>query len=205
MDIAKFIDELGATGEDRSALEGLLSKNQTVAAKLGEWHDNGLRQSDYSRKMNGWSAEKAAEEARLKAESDRLAAARETMNTEFLKATKEREDALNLAAQLQNRVKTKATEYGVDPALFLDGLAPATPVVAAPASAGSGFTMDQVLAEVMKKVSPAIDVMTRLPNLAVDLNEMDREHHALFGKPLDSRNLLDRAAKENRDYRTVYE
>lgn len=202
MDLSKLLDDLGAAGEDRTAIEKFFTDKPEAATKLNGWRENGLRQSDYDRLMNGSKAEITAEKERLKQAEQDLLKARDGMNGQFEQALKDKETSETRLAALIARTRRVATEYGVSEDEFkIDGVSapPASATVTPPANVD---TSKFVSREEFEKVQ---QIASRLPMLAIRLPQMQREHIRLFGKEFDEQNLLDRAMKENRDIDTVFE
>ena len=207
-DIKKILDELGASGDDRAVLEQHFGKNETLASKLNEWRENGLRQSDYSRRMAGLDATESAKRAELEAEEKRLTQAREGMNAQFLQAQKDREAAEVAAASMAAKVKRLAAEWNIPEASvkdILDG-APA-PVAAPPQSAPGPVNFDASKFVSREEYQRLQEVALRMPALATKLPGMRAQHQQLFKDcpPDFEEKLLAEATKQQRPIDVVWD
>ena len=189
MDLSKFLDELGATGEDRANVEKFFTANPTAAQKATGWFENGLRQSDYDRKMNMLKAEVEAQKATLTQAEQTLLASRDTMNTQYTTALADREAAESKLAALQARIKNVATTYQVPVDEFgipKDGDPPPVRKEAQPNNPNNDFVSKNdfsQLAELTKK----------LPMLPVQLMKLQREHFELTGTHFDEMALVEKS------------
>ena len=190
VDIAKLMDELGATGEERSAVEGFLSKNSQAAEKLHGWRENGLRQSDYDRKMNLLKAETDAEKTRLQQAEQTLVANRDTMNSQYLKALEDKEKAEVALSTLRAKANRVASEYNVPATEFDLGAAPANPNPANPAAPRTDDNPQYVKREDFEQV---VDLLKKAPMLPVEVNKLQREHYELTGQYFDENALVEKA------------
>lgn len=206
MDTAAWLEEAtklsNISAEDRKILESVIAKNAGLATYLEE---SGLRQSDYDRNMNKLKAE---HQTRLQEVADKEAAAEKFAqqngewfsqnNGKFTKATADLETARVKEAQLVERMKRLATQYGV-PAEELDipaSAAPVTPPAAAPAFDEKKYVSRE----------EAIKEMSAMPLVQAEMYELGEEHRELFGKPLrNAKQLVQKAMKENKSLRQVWE
>lgn len=202
IDIGKLLDDLGAKGDDRATLETYFTKNTEAAARANDWRENGLRQADYSRRMNGWSAEETVRRQKIADEEAALLKARDTMNAQYETALADREAAERRAAEIEARAKRVTAEYNLDPKLILgDGVAPANPNPAAPPAANTPDLSGYVP---RKEFDSVAATAAQLPNLAVDIHDIMAEAGKL-GLNFSARELMDRALKEHRHPRAVFE
>lgn len=199
MDITKILDELGATGDERAGIEAFFTKNAGAAQKVADWHENGLRQSDYDRKMNGWKAQKEAEERRLKEAEATLIGSRDKMNQQYLDALKEREEAVAAKAALEAKMKTLADAYSIDPNDLKLGETPPSKTVTQPPNPQP--TGDFVSRKDFEEVAGLLDRSVMLP---VKLQKMQRQHHELFGNHFDEEELLAEAKRQERPIEQVW-
>jgi len=192
MDVAKLLDELGATGEDRTAVETFFSKNTKAAETVSGWRENGLRQSDYDRKMNMLKAEVESEKTRI-AESERtLVTTRDTMNSQYTKALADREAAETRLAAVQARINRVATEYSVPVTEFgID--APANDTNNPPRREPANNPQNDPQYVSRQDFDTLTDLTKRLPMLPVTLMKLQREYHDLFGTYFDEQTVIDKA------------
>lgn len=210
INIKAILDELGATGDDRNLLEQYFTKNEPLAAKLNEWREGGLRQSDYTRRMEGLKATETAKLAELATQEQNLTQIRENMNAQFLQAQKDREAAEVRAAAMQAHVKRLQAEWNLPEAAvkdILDGAAPA-PASAGPAPSVNGpvnFDASQFVSR--KDYDELKSLALKLPTLATKLPGMRAQHQALFGEcpPDFEEKLLAEAQKQQRPIETVWD
>jgi hypothetical protein len=182
MDVSKLLDELGATGEDRTAVERFFSANPNAAQKASDWRENGLRQSDYDRKMNMLKAEVTAEKTRISEAETQLAASRDTMNSQYTQALRDREEAQNRLAAVSARITRVATEYQVPVTEFgLDaaGTTPPNPAVTQPAREPNPNNNGQFVSRA--DFDSLTDLTKRLPMLPVDIMAAERDYRKAFG------------------------
>jgi len=207
VDVKKFLDELGATGEDRAAVEQFFAKNDTAASKLKDWGENGLRQSDYSRRMDGLKATEDAKRAELQAEEARLAQARDGMNVQFLKANEDREKAEVATAAIAAKVKRLAVEWNIPEANVKDILGGAPEVQAPPQQVNGPVQFDASKFVPRDEYNTLKDIALRMPELNIALTSIARQHQQLFGEcPPDlERKLLDEARKQQRPIEQVWD
>ncbi len=192
MDINKLLDELGATGEDRSAVESFFTKNPTAAQKASDWRENGLRQSDYDRKMNMLKAEVDADKSRVSQAEAAILASRDTMNGQYTKALQDREAAENKLAQTTARINRVATEYNIPVTEFgIDGAPGGNPNPAPRNDPNPSPQDDRYVSK--QDFETVVDLTKRLPMLPVQLMKLQREHQELFGTYFDEQTVIDKA------------
>jgi hypothetical protein len=190
MDISKLLDELGATGEDRTAVESFFTKNPTAAQKASDWRENGLRQSDYDRKMNMLKAEVDADKARVTQAEQAILASRDTMNGQYTKALEEREAAENALAATRARINRVATEYTIPLTEF--GIEGSNPNPPNPQPQRPQTQPDPQYVS-RQDFDTVVDLTKRLPMLPVQLMKLQREHQELFGTYFDEQTVIDKA------------
>ena len=192
MDVAKLLDELGATGEDRTAVESFFSKNTKAAETVSGWRENGLRQSDYDRRMNMGKAEIEAEKARIADAERTLVSTRDTMNGQYTKALADREAAETRLAAVQARINRVATEYSVPVTEFgLDAPNPDPNNPPRREPVNNNQSNDQYVSK--QDFETLTDLTKRLPMLPVTLMKLQREYHDLFGQYFDEQTVIDKA------------
>lgn len=193
MDISKLLDELGASGEDRSGVEKFFQANPSAASKASGWYENGLRQSDYDRKMNMLKAEHESAMQRVNETEQTLATTREGMNGQYLQAIRDREEAERKLSSVQARIKSVTTSYQVPLTEFdgfLSGDNPNPGGIPNPANPNPANNDQYVSREDFNTV---VDLTKRLPMLPVTLMKLQREHHELTGTYFDEQTLMDKA------------
>ena len=172
--------------DDRKALEVVLDKPQAAEFVKGSV----LRQADYSRRMSEVDkakAEFAEKEANvLKLQQD-LVNWQGTYGPKYQKTVKELEEANTKLFQQQQRLKTLADTYGIDPTEL--GIAEGAPPVAAPPKPEPQKDQPRYLTP--DDGVTYLKVQARLMRLA-------GEHQKLFGEPLDTEKLLEDSLEENR-------
>lgn len=201
MDISKLLDELGASGEERAGIEAFFTKNEGAVKKVTEWRENGLRQSDYDRKMNGWKAQQEAEERRLKEAEATLVASRDKMNQQYLDALKEREEAVAAKAALEAKMKTLADAYSIDPNDIKLGEPTPKPVVTQPPNPQpNGDYVSR------KEYEEVVGLFDKGMKLAPAMQRIQLEHFKLFGNydGFDPEELLTDALKQERSPEKVW-
>jgi hypothetical protein len=191
MDISKLLDELGATGEDRTAVESFFTKNPTAAQKASDWRENGLRQSDYDRKMNLGKAELDASQARVAQAEAAILASRDTMNGQYTKALEEREAAENALAATRARINRVATEYNIPATEF--GLDGTQQTQQTQQTQRTQQTQPDPRYVSRQDFDTVVDLTKRLPMLPVQLMKLQREHQELFGTYFDEQTVIDKA------------
>ena len=179
MDLNKFLDELGFSGEDRASVEKAFTANPAAVTKAAGFYENGLRQSDYDRKMNMLKAEVDAQRSNLTEAERTLLASRDTMNSQYTQALKDREEAENKLASLQSRIKNVATQYQVPVDEFglpKDGEQP-PPVRTTPANNNQP---DPQYAS-RQDFETLTDLTKRLPMLPIELMDIAQQYTDAFG------------------------
>lgn len=192
MDINKLLDELGATGEDRTAVESFFTKNPNAAQKASDWRENGLRQSDYDRKMNMNKAEYEADKARLAQAEAAILASRDTMNGQYTQALADREEAQNKLAQTTARITRVATEYNIPVTEFgIDGTQTQQTQQTQQTRQTQQPQNDQYVSK--QDFNTILDLTKKLPMLPVQLMKLQREHFELFGTSFDEEAVVNKA------------
>jgi hypothetical protein len=209
VDVNKLLDELGATGEERSQVEKFFAKPE-VLAKASDWYENGLRQSDYSRRMDGLAATERARMAQIESEEKRLKDTFDSLNTQFSKAQQEREQAETKAAAMAARVKTLAAEWNIPEAevgKILENQAPPAPSSAPPASSTSPAALDPAQFVSRKEYETLAAVALKLPQFAAAFPMMRDQHRALFGSVPDDfeTKILEEARKQERPLPVIWD
>ena len=189
LDVNRLLDELGATGEDRTAVESFFTKNPTAAQKASDWRENGLRQSDYDRKMNMLKAEVDADKARVSQAEATILASRDTMNSQYTQALADREAAENRLAQTTARINRVATEYNIPVTEFgIDGTQTQQTQQTQPPRQQQND--DHVSRQDFNTV---LELTKKLPMLPVQLMKLQREHFELFGTSFDEEAVVNKA------------
>lgn len=192
MDLNKFLDELGATGEDRSAVESFFTKNPNAATRVNDWRENGLRQSDYDRKMNMLKAEVDADKARVSQAEAAILASRDTMNGQYTQALADREAAENKLAQTTARINRVATEYNIPVTEFgIDGTQQAQQTQQTQHTRQTTQQADNSVSR--QDFETLTDLTKKLPMLPVQLMKLQREHQELFGTYFDEEAVINKA------------
>ena len=192
MPFETVVKELTAAGVDATKVEELI-KDEKIATALQRSIENGLRQSDYDRKMNLGKAELAAEKQRLAEQAAELETTKTRMTAEFLEAHRQREEAEALNSEVLARAKTASAVYGTDlvKELFGDHTPGAPPARTAPAAAPPPAGPD-----VNKRIDGVEELFRALPNLMVDMQSIAIEHATLFpDKPFNPREIMDKAVE----------
>jgi hypothetical protein len=190
MPFEALVKDLTEKGMDATIAAQIVS-NERVATALDEQRLNGLRQSEFDRKMNLGKAELTAEKARLAEQATALETDRTRMNSQFLESQQQREAADLLNAQILAKAKTASAVYGVDLVKELIGdakvepTARKEPVAAAP---GNG--------DVNKRMDDLEGLFKAVPNLTVELQDIALQHAMLFpDKPLVLKDILNKAVE----------
>lgn len=202
-EVAEWLKELSLTDDERKVLEPIIGKPERQEKVKGSV----LRQSEFSKKMNALDKQKLDLEAAI-AEKERVVAEdaaalgtwKQTADKTIIDNQKALEDAKTKAFRLEERMKTLATQYGVDPKdLGLDGepppKKPETPDLTEfdKKYLGKGDA-DKLLAEVKST-----------PFIAAELEDIVDENRSLFGKSLNRRELVASALKNKRTLREEWE
>lgn len=194
--IEKWLDEVAADGslspEERTAALKALGKDPKIAKRIEEGQ---LRQSDYSRKQE--------ELRRKETETTQLIQANSNWKREaegkLAKAQADLESERTTRAQYEAKIRTIASEYGLDEKELLPAPA-ATPAPATTTTERKEASPDYVTREVFER---AADVNLRLPAAIADLAA---EHQELFGKPLKGASeLVSKAISTGKTLRSVWE
>jgi hypothetical protein len=205
-EVESWISELGLTPEERKVFDPFLDKPERIEKVKGSV----LRQSEFSKKMQALDKQKAELEAAV-AEKERIVAEdaaslgtwKQTADKTLADNQKALEDAKTKAFRLEERMKSLATQYGVDPKeLGLDGEPKPPETKPSLVPDASEFDKrylargdaDKLLAEV--KSSPFI---------AAELEDIVDEHRTLFGKGVNRRELVSNALKNKRTLREEWE
>ena len=197
-----LLDELGATGEDRTAVESFFTKNPTAAQKASDWRENGLRQSDYDRKMNMLKAEVDADRARIQQAEQTILASRDTMNAQYTQALADREAAENRLAQTTARINRVATEYNIPVTEFgIDGTQTQQTQQTQQTTRQQTQQNDDYVSR--KDFDTVVDLTKKLPMLPVQLMKLQREHHDLFGTYFDEEAVINKALELKRPLEQV--
>lgn len=125
-DLKAFYQELGFTPEEAAAVTAVLDKPE----RLTVLEKNQLRQSDYSKQMNGLKAEQdklVAAQARVDAEAAEWASLSASEKEQNTKLRADLEAHQNKVLALTQRVTRLATEAGLDPQKALEGIEQAPP------------------------------------------------------------------------------
>jgi hypothetical protein len=208
VNVNKLLDELGATGEERAQVEKFFAKPE-VLAKASDWYENGLRQSDYSRKMEGLAATERARLAQIETEEKRLKDTFESLNGQFSRAQQEREQAETKAAAMAARVKTLAAEWNIPEAevgKILEGQPASAPPPAAP-PASSPAALDPAQFVSRKEYEALANVALKLPQFAAAFPMMRDQHKQLFGSVPDDfeTKILEEARKQERPLPVIWD
>ena len=193
MPFEALVKDLTEKGMDATVAAQIVS-NEKVATALDEQRLNGLRQSEFDRKMNLGKAELAAEKQRIAEQATSLETERTRMNQQFLTAQQEREAADMLNAQVLARAKTASAVYGVDLEKELfgkpDGTNPPARKEPAPAATGNGN------GDLTKRLDDLEGLFKAVPNLTVELQDIALQHATLFpDKPLVLKDILNKAVE----------
>lgn len=205
-EVAEQLKEWGLTPEEMAQVEPVLGKPERQEKVKGSH----LRQSEFSKKMQGLDKQRADLEAAI-AEKERIVAEdaaalgtwKQSADKTILENQKALEDAKTKAFRLEERMKTLATQYGVDPKeLGLEGETtfPAKKPDTQPDLSEfdkkylARGDADRIVAEV--KSSPFI---------AAELEDIVDEHRSLFGKGINRRELVANALKNKRTLREEWE
>jgi hypothetical protein len=191
MPFEALVKDLTEKGMDATVAAQIVS-NEKVATALDEQRLNGLRQSEFDRKMNLGKAELAAEKQRNAEAAASLETERTRMNQQFLTAQQEREAADMLNAQVLARAKTASAVYGVDLEKELfgkpDGTNPPARKEPAVAADGNG--------DLGRRLDDLEGLFKAVPNLTVELQDIALQHATLFpDKPLVLKDILNKAVE----------
>lgn len=208
-DLNTWLTELNADGslsvEELRTLTASLSKEKVLKALTAK-HEDGLRQDEFSRRMNGLTEKEKATLA-LQGELVKWKQTAEAQLQQLtLTATQEREARQAIEAKFRQ----VAADYGLDPAQ----LGIPAPGAAAGNGGGAGNAGAQPggstgtttgAAEGPSRVQQLETAVTALPYMTAELLELQAEHQTLFNKPLpDLRGLVDRSLRAGLSMRKVW-
>ena len=205
-DLQSWLDEAtkraGLSQQERETLAGAITSTPKIQTYLEE---SSLRQSDYDRNMNRLKAEHqqrldeiAAKEAEVDGFQKRIGGWYDENNGKFVKTQEELETLRVREVQLQERMKSLASRYGV-PEEELNIPTTTTTTTTPPPAPSFDATkfMSREEAEQFGRTMPLV---------TAELQELVEEHRELFGKPLrGSRELVAKAMKTGKTIRSVWE
>jgi hypothetical protein len=205
-DLNTWLKELNADGsltqEELTAMTASLGKPGVLKALTAK-HEDGLRQDEFSRRMNGLTEKEKATLA-LQGELVRWKQTAEAQLQQLtLTATQEREARQAIEAKFRQ----VAADYGLDPAqLGIPAATAGTGNGAGAGAQGTGTTgITTGAAEGPSRVQQLETAVTALPYMTAELLELQGEHQTLFGKPLpDLRGLVDRSLRAGQSMRKVW-
>ena len=202
-EVEELVKEWGLTDEERKVLEPIIGKPERQEKVKAQ----GLRQSEFTRKMQALDKQKqeletaiAEKEKAVLNDAQSLSTWKAGADKTLAENHKALEDYRIKAFKLEERMKALATQYGVDPKeLGLEGepTPPPKSKEEPPEPDKRYFAReeaDRLLTEV--KSSPFI---------AAELEDIVDEHRTLFGKGLNRRELVTNALKNKRSLREEWE
>lgn len=201
-DLSQWLKKLNGEGslseEELRMLTATLGKEKVLKA-LADGHEDGLRQDEFSRKMNDLSAK---EKATLALQGE-LVKWKQTADQQL--------EQLNLTAgqertarqEIEAKFRQVAADYGLDLTQLgippAGAAAPTTTPGAQPAGVTTGAAANP------SRVQELETAVTALPYMTAELLELMAENQTLFGKPLtDVRGLVDRSLKTGQAMRKVW-
>ena len=177
-----------------------LVTNEKAARQLQEWHENGLRQSDYDRKMNSGKAELAAAQKAVAEQMATFEEQKKAINEQYLGALTTREQAETQLAALRAKAKTASDVYGVDLVKELFGDQTVNPPV------NNRREETVIPSDIDKRIAALEDLFKTNVNFEVEMHDIVRQHLELFpDKPLVMKDLLDDAVKQRRSPTQVWD
>jgi len=184
-DPQKFASDLGMSAEDSAALMGIYGRYPEAPKRF-----DAVFESEVSARMTPLQADLTKKEKDLDAQFETLSTVRGADSETIDKAHRDVEAARAALTVAQERIKRVATEAGLDPTPFLEGIAVTAPVTQPVVKTTVDSTMD-ANAILRQAGMNAWNALTS----AADLQDIAQEHHVLFGKPMtNSRQLLDKLA-----------
>jgi|ERR1700728_92026 len=176
-----------------------LVSNEKAAKTIQDWHESGLRQSDYDRKMNSGKAEIEAAKKTLQEQMDSFEATKKTINEQYMGALTTREQAESQLATLRAKAKTASDVYGVDLVKELFGEATVMPPARREEPTADASAIG-------KRLEALEDLFKTNVNFEVEMHDIVRQHMELFpDKPLVMKELLDDAVKQRRSPTQVWD
>ncbi len=213
-DLQKWMDDLVKAGnlneEQAKVLSGTLEKPEVLEFVGGSM----LRQEDYSGHMNQLAEDRKKQEKDYKTKDDevtRFQTSLVTFKSDADKAVAEADKRTAAAVQAQTaqaqRIKTIATQYGIEDAELETAVAASSGSAANPSS-GDGASSSSISAETLKGYVKE-DVFNKgardYVNLTAVLNDMADEHRELFGTRLSRQEIVNEALETGKTIEQVWE
>lgn len=195
--LTKTLTEVGLAPE----VVTQLVSNEKAAKQIQEWHESGLRQSDYDRKMNSGKAEIEAAKKTLQEQMDAFEQNKKAINEQYMGALTTREQAEAQLATLRAKAKTVSDLYGVDIVKELFGEGSGNPPPPKPPE--TKLTIPEELERRMRDVENLVPLTVQY---ATEITEVYRQHQELFpDKPMDFNKLLEDSKTQRRSPLKVWD
>lgn len=195
-----LVEDLIASGLDKETAEKVAAA--PAAKTLDNWRQNGLRQDEFSRKMNLLTDEQKVSKQRIDEEAARLATEKARVAETISESNKAREAAEVRLATAVAKSRTASADFGIDLTkdIFGDIATPGVPVVpAAPEKPTTSDTSEE-------RMRTLEELFHQVPKLNVELQQIALDHNKLFpATPLDLKKVWDESVRLRREPTYVWD
>jgi hypothetical protein len=180
-----------------------LVANEKAAQTLQSWHEGGLRQSDYDRKMNAGKAEIEAKKAELQEQVTTFEAQKAAINKQYMDGIKTAEQAKIALDAVRRKAESQSAIYGVD--LVKDLFDETTSNIQVP-NRQPDPRNDEPSGKFEKRMEMVESLVPGVVDYTTEMLDVARQHAELFpDKPLVFKDLLKEAKDQRRSPTAVWD